>query len=246
MPDSLLTLLTLPAFAALGGLLAAFTVGLAGAGHCLGMCGGISAALGLGGAAKPAITTAYHGGRLLSYTVLGAGAGLLAGAPDFAAWTLALRYIAALLLIAMGLYIGNWWRGLQWLERAGARLWQPLQRLAAPLLPLRSPRQALALGLCWGMMPCGLIYSALALAATRQSAAEGAATMLSFGAGTLPAMLLVSLGATRLQALLRSRGMQRAIALLLIAGGAWSLAITAAHSGHLLTAASEEAAHHHH
>ncbi|TXS91815.1 sulfite exporter TauE/SafE family protein [Parahaliea aestuarii] len=207
------------------------------------MCGGISAALGLGGAATPATTAAYHCGRLLSYTLLGAAAGTLAATPDVAGWTLALRYLAALLLIAMGLYIGNWWFGLQWLERGGAFLWRPLQRLAAPLLPLRRPREALALGLCWGVMPCGLIYSALALAATRQSTLDGAATMLSFGAGTLPAMLLVSVGATRLQALLRSRGMRRAIALLLIAGGLWSLATTASHSEHLLHA---KASQHHH
>ncbi|MFV0275743.1 MAG: sulfite exporter TauE/SafE family protein [Parahaliea sp.] len=231
------------------GYWAIFLVGLAGAGHCLGMCGGITAALGLGGAGGRGRSLAYQGGRLLSYTLLGALAGLLAAVPDLAAWTLGLRYLAAALLIAMGLYIADWWRGLQWLERAGTALWRPVQRLAGPLLPPRSPAQALGLGLCWGLMPCGLIYSALALAATRQSGLAGGLLMLSFGLGTLPAMLLASVGASRLQAWLRAKNLRRAIAVLLIAAGLWSLYITASHSGHLWSAGAGQSprpAHSHH
>lgn len=228
--------------------LTAFAVGLAGAGHCLGMCGGITAALGLGGNTSSSITAGYHGGRLLSYTALGAAAGYLAAIPDVASWTIALRYGAGLLMVAMGLYIADWWRGLQWLERGGAYLWRPVQAMARPLLPVRTLPQALGLGLCWGAMPCGLIYSALALAATRQNTAESAFMMLCFGLGTLPAMLLASIGASRLQQLLRARGLRLVLALLLVAGGAWSLYITAAHSGHLLQASGgdEPAVHHHH
>ncbi|TXS95485.1 sulfite exporter TauE/SafE family protein [Parahaliea maris] len=229
-------------------LIAAFAVGLAGAGHCLGMCGGITAALGLGGNTSGSITASYHSGRLLSYTALGAAAGYLAAIPDIASWTIALRYCAGLLMVAMGLYIGNWWRGLQWLERGGAYLWRPVQALAKPLLPVRSAAQALGLGLCWGMMPCGLIYSALALAATQQSVAGSAVMMLCFGLGTLPAMVLASVGASRLQGLLRARGLRIALALLLIAGGLWSLYLTAAHSGHLLSppSAAPTMEHQHH
>jgi sulfite exporter TauE/SafE len=211
---------------------AAFAVGLAGAGHCLGMCGGISAALGLGGVDARATQLAYHAGRLLSYALLGMAAGAAAGVIDTAAWTLWLRYLAGALLLAMGLYIADWWRGLQWLERLGGWLWRPVQRVAGRWLPPRRPGQALALGLCWGMMPCGLIYSALALAATRQSALQGGLLMLCFGLGTLPAMLAGSLGAARLQAALRQRGLKLLIALLLVASGAWTLYITAAHGGH--------------
>jgi sulfite exporter TauE/SafE len=211
---------------------AAFLLGLSGAGHCLGMCGGIAAALNLGGVRAPAITLAYHAGRIASYTVLGALLGLAAGSLDIAAWTIGLRYVAGLLLIGMGLYIANWWRGMALLERVGAKLWQPVQRLSSHWLPLKHWPQGLALGLCWGMMPCGLIYSSLAWAATAQNATTSALMMLLFGLGTLPAMLSTSLGAARLQAALRQRGLKLAIAVLLIGSGLWTLYITAAHAGH--------------
>jgi sulfite exporter TauE/SafE len=211
---------------------AAFLLGLSGAGHCLGMCGGIAAALNLGGVRSPAITLAYHSGRIASYTLLGALLGFAAGSLDITAWTIGLRYLAGVLLIGMGLYIANWWRGMALLERVGAKLWQPVQRLSSRWLPVRHWPQGLALGLCWGLMPCGLIYSSLAWAATAQNALTSALMMLLFGLGTLPAMLSTSLGAARLQAVLRQRGLKRAIAVLLIGSGLWTLYITAAHAGH--------------
>lgn len=210
----------------------AFLLGLSGAGHCLGMCGGIAAALNLGGPRSPAITLAYHTGRIASYTGLGALLGFAAASLDFTAWTIGLRYLAGLLLIGMGLYIANWWRGMAVLERIGARLWQPVQRLSSNWLPLRHWPQGFALGLCWGLMPCGLIYSSLAWAATAQNAASSALMMMLFGLGTLPAMLSTSFGAARLQMLLRRRGLKLVIALLLIGSGVWTLYVTASHAGH--------------
>lgn len=214
------------------GFASALGLGLAGAGHCLGMCGGIAAALNLGGARSPALTIAYHAGRISSYTALGALLGLAAGSIDIGSWTIGLRYLAGVMLIGMGLYVANWWRGMALLERAGAHLWRPVQRLSARWLPLRRWPQGFALGLCWGLMPCGLIYSSLAWAATAQTAAGSALLMFLFGLGTLPAMLATSFGARGLQAFLRRRGLKVAIALLLIASGAWTLYITARHAGH--------------
>jgi sulfite exporter TauE/SafE len=152
------------------GYASAFGLGLAGAGHCLGMCGGIASALSLGGVKSPAVTLAYHSGRISSYTLLGALLGAAAGSVDIGAWTIGLRYLAGFMLIAMGLYVANWWRGMTLLERAGARLWAPVQRYASRWLPVRHWPQGYALGLCWGLMPCGLIYSSLAWAATAQHA----------------------------------------------------------------------------
>lgn len=218
-------------------LLAAVAIGLAGGGHCLGMCGGIAAALNLGGQRSTWVTIAYHGGRVMSYTLLGGLLGLLAGSIDILAWTLALRYLAGLLLIGMGLYVTGWWLGMQTLERAGARLWRPVQAFSKQLLPVRNPAQGLALGLLWGLMPCGLIYSSLAWAATAQSALQSALLMLCFGLGTLPAMVAVSLGADRLQAFLRRRGLKVIIGLLLIVSGVWTLYLVHAHGDHLRHAA---------
>ena len=214
------------------GYASALGLGLAGAGHCLGMCGGIAAALNMSGPRSPAITLAYHAGRIGSYTLLGGLLGFAAGAIDIAAWTIGLRYLAGAMLIGMGLYVADWWRGMAQLERAGARLWRPVQNLASRWLPVRRWPQGFALGLCWGMMPCGLIYSSLAWAATAQNAASSALMMFLFGLGTLPAMLATSLGAQGLQGFLRRRGLKLLIALLLIATGAWTLYITALHGSH--------------
>ncbi len=214
-------------------ILSAFALGLAGAGHCLGMCGGIAAALNLGGGRTLATTLGYHGGRITSYSLLGGLLGLAAGSLDIALWTIGLRYLAGLLLIGMGLYIANWWRGMALLERAGARLWQPVQKLSSRWLPVRRWPQAFALGLCWGLMPCGLIYSSLAWAATAGDATTAALMMFFFGLGTLPAMLATSLGADRLQAFLRRRGLKRLIALLLIASGLWTIYLTYVHGSHM-------------
>lgn len=218
-------------------LLSAFAIGLAGGGHCLGMCGGIAAALNLGGQRSLPLTVSYHGGRVISYTLLGGLLGFATGSIDIVAWTIGLRYLAGLLLIGMGLYVAGWWLGMQALERLGARLWKPVQAFSGRLLPIRNPAQGLALGLCWGLMPCGLIYSSLAWAATAQSATQSALLMFCFGLGTLPAMLAVSLGADKLQAFLRRRGLKLVIGLLLIASGVWTLYQVYIHGAHLQQAA---------
>jgi sulfite exporter TauE/SafE len=144
-----------------------------------------------------------------------------------------LRYVAGLLLIAMGLSIADWWRGISVLERAGAVVWKPVQKLVGGLLPVRHWSQGFVLGLGWGLMPCGLIYSALAWSATAQDAGAGALLMLLFGIGTLPAMLATSFGAAGVQSLLRRRGLKLLIAVFLIGSGAWSLVMTWQHGGHL-------------
>lgn len=213
-------------------ILSAFSLGLAGAGHCVGMCGGIAAMLSMGGNKRASTTAAYHGGRIISYTLLGGLLGFASSAVDISAWTLSLRYLAGVMLIGMGLYIANWWRGMAVLENAGAKLWQPIQKLSSRWLPIRSWRQALPLGLCWGLMPCGLIYSSLAWSATANNALQSAVLMLVFGLGTLPAMLATSLGAEWLQSFLRKRGLKLAIAVLLIISGMWTLYITYVHSSH--------------
>ncbi|MEM1144185.1 MAG: sulfite exporter TauE/SafE family protein [Pseudomonadota bacterium] len=215
-------------------IVAAFGIGLAGTGHCLGMCGGIAAALSLGGPKTPATTWAYHGGRVVSYTTLGAVLGLLAGSVAISEWTIGLRYVAGALMIAMGLAIAEWWRGVMVLERGGAMLWAPIQRLSSGLLPIRSPWQGFALGCCWGMMPCGLIYSALAWAATAQSASGSAILMAAFGVGTLPAMLATSLGASSVHAMLRHRGIKLFTGLFLILCGVWTITITTLHREHIV------------
>ena len=178
----------------------AFVVGLIGAGHCMGMCGGIASILSIG-AQKPSPITLvlYNFGRLLSYMVIG---GLIGGAvsslgqlSDFNAALAWLRLVAAMFMIVLALYIGKWWFGLLAFEKVGQRLWRYVSPIGQSLLPLKHPIHALPFGFVWGWLPCGLVYSMLTWAAVSGSWVNGAGIMLAFGLGTLPAMLTVGFGA---------------------------------------------------
>ena len=215
-------------------LLAAFTLGLLGSTHCLGMCGGISAALSAGNTPGhlPRLLC-YNGGRVLTYASLGALLGLFGGSIAAFAPALgpALRTLAGLLLIAMGLYLTQWWLGLTRLEQAGALLWRRLQPLTGRLLPADSLPRALGLGLLWGLLPCGLVYSTLSWALAAADWRYSAALMLCFGLGTLPAMLASGLAAQRLLSVLRQRGARTAAGLLIIALGAYTAVSPWWHAG---------------
>ena len=209
-------------------LSSALILGLLGGGHCLGMCGGLMGALTL--AIPPEqrgrrlqLLLAYNLGRVLSY----ASAGLLLG---LAGWALAgsplataMRVVAALLLISMGLYLAGWWSGLTRIESLGRGLWRHIQPVATRLLPVSSVPRALLLGALWGWLPCGLVYSTLLWAASQGSAVNSALLMLAFGVGTWPVLLATGLAAERSNALLRRRGVRVAGGLLVILFGLWTL-----------------------
>ncbi len=209
-------------------LLSALVLGLLGGGHCIGMCGGLMGALTLAIPAEQrqrrlGLLLAYNLGRIASYGL----AGLLIGA---AGWALAsgpaataLRLLAGLLLIAMGLYLAGWWSGLTRIEGIGRLLWRRLEPLARRLLPVRNAPRALLLGALWGWLPCGLVYSTLLWAASQGDALDSALLMLAFGLGTLPVLLATGLAAERLTALLRRRGVRIAGGLLVILFGLWTL-----------------------
>ena len=218
------------------GIVAAFMLGLLGSSHCLVMCGGIGAALGMGvdPARRYLMLVLFQLGRIATYTALGAGLGALAG--EIAALNSgilpALRILSGLLLIAMGLYVANWWAGLTWLERAGGLLWRGVEPLARRRLPISRTGDALAVGLLWGFLPCGLIYTALAWSATAAQWGESALLMAVFGVGTLPAMLATGMAAQRLGGLLRQRGLRALAGLLLVIAGAWTTWVAVQHAGH--------------
>ncbi len=212
-------------------LFAAFIAGLLGGLHCLGMCGGIAGALG----ALPhtrlsptRVQLSYSLGRLLSYSLAGAlfGALGLVSAQTGAAFDLrlGLRVAANLMLIAMGLYISGWWLGLTRVEQLGQHLWRRLQPLAQGLLPIRSYGTALLVGMLWGWLPCGLVYSVLVWSAASLDPLHGALLMLMFGLGTLPLMLAAGLMGQRLQGWLRLPALRWGAGSLLILLGLWNLA----------------------
>jgi uncharacterized protein len=169
----------------------------------------------------------YNIGRIGSYAIAGALAGGLAqGARTFASLSslqLAGYWMANLMLVALGLYLMDAWRGLSHLESAGQLLWRRIQPLMKPLLPMDSAAKALALGGLWGWIPCGMVYSVLLTAMMTGSAASGAAVMIAFGLGTLPMLVGLGLLGTRLRALAQRRAIRVACGALVLAFGVLGL-----------------------
>jgi hypothetical protein len=182
------------------GFVAIFLVGLLGGTHCVGMCGGIVGALAAqnaGGRPAWSLHLAYNFGRILSYSLAGALIGAIGGLGlafgPVAAVQLSFYILASLMLVALGFYLMGFTRSLALAERLGQSLWNRIRPLTSRFLPVRSVRQALPLGMLWGWLPCGLVYSVLATALVSGSAARGALAMFVFGLGTLPNLLLAGI-----------------------------------------------------
>ncbi|MEJ2602793.1 MAG: sulfite exporter TauE/SafE family protein [Gammaproteobacteria bacterium] len=228
-----------------GGLVAAFLAGLFGSTHCLAMCGGIAGWLGLntavkGAAGRSGFAIAYNGGRVTGYLALGAIAGF-AGATSggllgIRQWGPLLRLVFGLVIVLIGLQLAFGWNPLRRFEAWGARGWRRLAPLTGRLLPATTPLHAFALGVIWGWIPCGLVYSVLLAAAVSGGASQGAVVMAAFGLGTLPSMLLATGGAARLAGLTRRTGVRRLAGALVILAGLWTMALPVMHladlSGH--------------
>ncbi len=230
-------------------LLTALALGLLGGGHCIGMCGGLMGALTLAIPAEQRhgwrlwrVLLGYNFGRISSYTLAGALAGSFGWLLHSLGLGIWLRLLAGLMLIAMGLYLANWWAGLTRVEALGRRLWHHLEPRARRLLPVTRARQALALGALWGWLPCGLVYSTLIWASSQGSAGLSASLMLAFGLGTLPTLLVTGLAAERMMALLRQRQVRISAALLVILFGLWTL--PGPHHGWLMGHGSHDSASH--
>ena len=204
----------------LSALFTAFFVGLLGSGHCFGMCGGLAAGLGsvpavndidLGTKPKPSATSAFlfNIGRILSYTALGMlSAWILAGlghALNVPKWSMILRFLTALMIFLIGIQFLFNWQTLAGIERLGAKVWKLILPIAVRVSSLPGGAGRLLLGLCWGLLPCGLVYSVLLTASAAGSPISGAAVMLAFGLGTLPSMLGMSLAAPALATMLSDK-----------------------------------------
>ena len=211
-------------------LLTAFLLGFLGSGHCLGMCGGIVGALSFNnqGHHPLLIHLSYQLGRISTYGLLGAVVGFagLWASQLHTDLMLVLRTVSGVLLILMGLYLLGITQSLVWLERAGGGLWRTLQPLGKHLLPVKKPAQGFALGLLWGFLPCGLIYSTLAWSATSASPYWSAALMISFGLGNLPALISAGFFATQINRLRQQTVIKFSFALTIVAFGIWTLTAT--------------------
>lgn len=208
-------------------LIAAFMIGVLGAGHCIAMCGGISGAIAHANKqtsqANSLAPLFYNLGRITSYTLIGAIVGLTAqvGLNLGVGYDLLLllRFVSGITLILIGLYIAQLNSAILQLEKVGRILWRYIQPLARQFLPLKTPYHAFPLGFLWGWLPCGLVYSALTLALSSGTALTSALTMLAFGLGTFPIMFLVGSLSTKFNSLIQNTKFKRLSGLLLILFG---------------------------
>lgn len=216
------------------GYFAVFLIGLLGGTHCVGMCGGIVSALTvqLPGQRRSdwPLHLAYNVGRISSYTLAGAAMGAIGTVGllfnNILPIQLVLYVAANLMLVALGLYLTGFTRALSGVERLGQKLWTRIQPLTRRFLPARSVGQAFPLGLLWGFLPCGLVYSVLATALVTGSAERGAGLMLAFGLGTLPNLLLAGMVLKRLRDVVRNRAVRTGSGLVVLAFGVYGLVTT--------------------
>lgn len=211
------------------GLFMALLAGLLGGVHCLGMCGGIVAAMGMhaGGQARWQTQAGYNLGRIASYAVAGALAGLIGSAAFLSDRLLpaqnALYILAQVMLILVGLYLAGLNRAVLRVERLGGGLWRLVQPRLGALFPVDAFGKAMIAGLFWGWLPCGLVYSMLVSALATGDPRTGATLMLAFGLGTLPNLLAMGWAAARLRGLFGRSWIRLVAGLTLCGFGVWGL-----------------------
>lgn len=205
--------------------------GLAGAGHCLAMCGPLSLSLGL------SVQAPQHNLRMLgliglgkvsSYTAMGAFVGLAGGLAQLTWLAPVLFGLSGVLLVFMGLYGLGWRTPARWIDRGFSGL-NPMG-WAQRFLPIRSPWLALGWGIAWGWLPCGLVYTALLWAATAPGSADAALRMLGFGLGTLPAALGTGWLGPKAAGWLKTGKASKLAALVLLATGIYGVALAASYN----------------
>jgi len=209
----------------------AFVMGLVGGPHCIAMCGAACGGVIRGVGARPAAGMwTFQGGRLLGYSIAGGVAGLaMQGFAWLSSNTAVLQPVWTLFHLAVllwGLMLLAQARQPAWVESAGRTVWSKVRPMA------QRPGGLLATGALWALMPCGLLYSALLVAALTGSAMEGALSMALFAIGSGISLGLAPSALRKLQQWgnsLRKDWGTRIAGLLLAATAAWALWMDLAH-----------------
>ena len=225
-------------------LTSAFLLGFFSTMHCVGMCGGIIGALSLSLPLEIrnnklklfGFVLSYNIGRITSYSI----AGLIAGAvgtgvlqsTGFDQGHTVLKIIGVSMMVAIGLYLTGWLPQLASIEKIGIPVWRRLEPIGRKLVPVASIPKALAYGLIWGWLPCGLVYFVLIWALTAGGAINGALTMLAFGAGTLPTLITAGFMTSWITRFAHSTRARQVVGLLIIVMAIGSLFIPMEHHHH--------------
>ena len=207
---------------------ALFLMGLLGGGHCVAMCGGLSTAFSLQlptNISRWQLILLLNLGRVSSYVLIGALLGGLGQVGLSLDQTQTVQYVlfflANLLLILLGLYLIGLSGLITKVEGLGRPVWRYLNRYLQKLLPVRSLKSSFVIGMIWGWLPCGMVYTASIYSLGSGSAVMGALCMLAFAIGTLPNLLGIGLLADQFRKLLQKKPVRILTGLLLIGFAVW-------------------------
>lgn len=214
-------------------VMAAFMMGFLGGAHCVGMCGGIVCALcyscdkSAQNRWKPFCYQLFYSfGRIATYTCLGAitgVVGMMLAKSIGANGGYFMRALAAAIITFVGFYLAGWWKLISSFEVVGKYVWRYVSGITRRFIPVTSFSRAFMLGGLWGLLPCGLVYSALLYSFSAGAWWIGACVMFFFGLGTLPALLLVGSAMQSYQFFLSSWWVRQLSGLTLIIFGVASL-----------------------
>jgi len=209
-------------------ILIAFVIGLFSSLHCVSMCGSIIGTLSF--SLKPEIRSnkakmatfifSYNLGRIFSYMLAGLIIGLIESIVTMPLGEehghQILKIISALIISGAGFYIAGWFPAFAYIEKTGSRFWKTIEPYGRKLIPVATLNQAFLFGMVWGWIPCGLVYTALALAATSGDIVISALSMLAFGLGTLPAVMGTGLVSSFISRISSLRTTKQVIGMLLV------------------------------
>lgn len=176
-------------------LLSALVLGLMGSFHCAGMCGPIAIALPLHGNTVPQKIfggTLYNVGRTITYGIMGAIFGLLGQGIQMIGVQQKISVIMGVVMIISVLFpalFKNQYR----MDKSMFSFVGKLKKRIGEMFSIRSFSSLFFIGMLNGLLPCGLVYMAIAGAIGTGNAAEGTIYMILFGLGTIPMMLSISL-----------------------------------------------------
>jgi uncharacterized protein len=172
-------------------IIPAFLLGLAGSVHCIGMCGPLALSVPVAGDkwAKAKAGLLYNTGRVAMYSFIGALFGLAGRSFAWFGWQQRFSLVLGILILLFVLVPGL--SSNRWMSAGAGKLFMKLRNHFSGLLFKGTPLSLLLSGVLNGLLPCGLVYLALAGAAATGQASDGALFMMCFGWGTLPVMFSV-------------------------------------------------------
>jgi len=209
-----------------------FSIGLFGSTHCIGMCGGILSALSIAISNKQSnnkknkYCILYNIGRISMYVIIFIILSIISNLLDKATSEITikiLRIISGFLLVIIGLYLSNFWSGIIYLEKVGLFFWNSISILIKFIVPVNSYIKAYILGLIWGLIPCGLVYTTILLALVNTNFNFSLVLIIFFGIGTLPAMMMTGIIYTKYSFLFLDKNIKYFFGIFIILFGIWNI-----------------------